>query len=63
MKRKRIQLFIIDEVMHDRRVINILSKIYDLSKREVEKIYYKMERKVKETKLYIKFIYPRLATI
>ncbi len=58
--RKRIQVLFIDDKTHERRIINILAQIYKLPKREVEKIYWKMERKVKETKMMIHFMYPDL---
>jgi len=58
--RKRIKVFEVNDVMHRRRVIEIIAKIYNLSRNEVEKIYNKMNQRVKETKLYIKFIYPKL---
>jgi len=58
--RKRIKVFTVNDVMHHRRVIEIIAKIYNLSRNEVEKIYNKMNQRVKETKLYIKFIYPKL---
>lgn len=58
--RKRIKVFTVNDVMHHRRVIEILAKIYTLSKNEVERIYNKMDRKIRETKIAICMTYPEL---
>lgn len=58
-KRPRIHVFA-SELMHDKRVIDILHKIYNLSINEVKRIYYKMDKKIKETKMMICLTYPDL---
>ncbi len=51
--RKRINAGAITEYAHHKRVIEILSKIYELSYEKVEDIYRKMNYVVEYTKSYI----------
>ncbi len=53
MKRKRINVGAITEYAHHKRVIEILSKIYNLSYDKVADIYRKMNYVLENTKSYI----------
>lgn len=58
--RKRIKVYTVTDSMHHRRVIELLSKIYELSYKKVEDIYRKMNYVIENTKSYICMKYSKV---